>query len=215
MKNLHSTDARMDHVPDCLKGSTIVSLPKGMRVFQSGDVCEQFFYLLKGVVRVDLISLSGKAIMLYRVGSDQTCVLNTSCLLGGNDYCAEAHIEEDVEACIISQSEFDEKLNHSAEFRRLIFLSFSERLASMMSKIEEVAFVPIDTRLAARVLQLQNSSSTIKVTHDELATDLGTAREVISRKLAQWEKLGMIERGRGVVHILNTKQLQYLAAGDD
>ncbi len=215
MKNLHSTETRMDHVPDCLKGSTIVSLPKGLRVYQSGDVCEQFFYLLKGVVRVDLISLSGKAIMLYRVGSDQTCVLNTSCLLGGNDYCAEAHIEEDVEACIISQSEFDEKLNHSTEFRRLIFLSFSERLASMISKIEEVAFTPIDTRLAARVLQLQNSSSTIKVTHDELATDLGTAREVISRKLAQWEKLGMIERGRGVIHVLNTKQLLYLAAGND
>ena len=205
---------KLDHVPDCLKGSTIVSLPKGMRVFQSGDACDQFFYLLKGVVRVDLISLSGKAIMLYRVGSDQTGVLNTSCLLSGNDYCAEAHIEEDVEACIISHSEFEAKLNQSAEFRSLVFLSFSERLASMMSKIEEVAFVPIDTRLAARVLQLQHGNSTIKITHDELATDLGTAREVISRKLAQWEKLGMIERGRGSLTILNTEQLQYLASGE-
>jgi CRP/FNR family transcriptional regulator len=85
----------------------------------------------------------------------------------------------------------------------------------MMSKIEEVAFIPIDTRLAARVLQLQSTSPTIKVTHDELATDLGTAREVISRKLAQWEKLGLIERGRGILKILNTKQLQNLAIGEN
>ena len=214
MNFINIDQEKLDHVPDCLKGSNIVSLPKGMRVFQSGDACDQFFYLLKGVVRVDLISLSGKAIMLYRVGSDQTCVLNTSCLLSGNDYCAEAHIEEDVEACIISHSEFEAKLNQSAEFRSLVFLSFSERLASMMSKIEEVAFVPIDTRLAARVLQLQHGNSTIKITHDELATDLGTAREVISRKLAQWEKIGMIERGRGSLTILNTEQLQYLASGE-
>lgn len=214
MNFINIDQEKLDHVPDCLKGSNIVSLPKGMRVFQSGDACDQFFYLLKGVVRVDLISLSGKAIMLYRVGSDQTCVLNTSCLLSGNDYCAEAHIEEDVEACIISHSEFEAKLNQSAEFRSLVFLSFSERLASMMSKIEEVAFVPIDTRLAARVLQLQHGNSTIKITHDELATDLGTAREVISRKLAQWEKLGMIERGRGSLTILNSEQLQYLASGE-
>jgi CRP/FNR family transcriptional regulator len=202
------------HVPECLIGSNIISLPKGTRVFQSGDTCDQFFYVLKGVVRVDLISLSGKAIMLYRIGADQTCILNTSCLLSGNHYCAEACIEEDVEACIISHSEFEEKLNKSTEFRRLVFLSFSERLASMMSKIEEVAFVPIDTRLAARILQLQSSSNTIKITHDELASDLGTAREVISRKLAQWEKLGMIERGRGILTILNTQQLQYLASGE-
>ncbi len=214
MNHINIDQNRLDHVPDCLKGSTIVSLPKGTRVFQSGDVCDQFFYLLKGVVRVDLISLSGKAIMLYRVGSDQTCVLTTSCLLSGDDYCAEAHIEEDVEACILSHSEFEAKLNQSAEFRQLIFLSFSERLASMMSKIEEVAFVPIDTRLAARVLQLHHDNATIKTTHDELATDLGTAREVISRKLAQWEKLGLIERGRGNLTILNTEQLQYLASGD-
>lgn len=214
MNFINIDQEKLDHVPDCLKGSNIVSLPKGMRVFQSGDACDQFFYLLKGVVRVDLISLSGKAIMLYRVGSDQTCVLNTSCLLSGNDYCAEAHIEEDVEACIISHSEFEAKLNQSAEFRKLVFLSFSERLASMMSKIEEVAFVPIDTRLAARVLQLQHGNATIKITHDELATDLGTAREVISRKLAQWEKLGMIERGRGSLTILNSEQLQYLASGE-
>ncbi len=149
--------------------------------------------------------------MLYRFGADETCVLTTSCLLGGDDYCAEAHVEEDAKACIVPHTMFEARVNDSFEFRRLVFASFSERLVSMMNKIEEVAFIPIGTRLASRVLQIQNNEDIIIATHEQLASDLGTSREVISRKLAQWEQQGIIKRGRGSLRIINMAKIQRMA----
>ncbi|MEL6323865.1 MAG: Crp/Fnr family transcriptional regulator [Pseudomonadota bacterium] len=204
-------------IPDCLQGAQTVSLPRGHLVFQAGDPCSQFFYLLSGSIRVDLISKSGKAIMLYRFGGDETCVLTTSCLLGGDDYCAEAHVEEDARACVLSQAAFEERLGTSAAFRHLVFASFSQRLAEMMGKIEEVAFAPIDARLANWLLTPADASDPhqISVTHEKLAADLGTAREVISRKLSQWERLDIIARGRGVIQILDPNKLRRMATLGD
>lgn len=197
--------------PDCLAGSDHVALAAGTRIFQTGDACQQFFFLLSGTVRVDLIGRSGRAILLYRFGAGETCVLTTSCLMSGDDYCAEAHVEEDMRACVIPKAVFHDKLNTSPDFRVLVFASFSERLAAMMGTIENVAFVPIEARLATRVLQLNDSGAAIKTTHHQLAADLGSSREVISRKLAQWEKQGLIRRGRGFFYILNMSALQHLA----
>jgi len=208
-------DHETGDIPDCLEGAAIISLPSGQRVFQAGDACDHFFYLLSGSIRVDLISTSGKAIMLYRFGANETCVLTTSCLLGGDDYCAEAHVEDEARACVLPFAAFDLRLKDSPEFRHLVFSSFSHRLAAMMCKIEEVAFEPIDARLAKWVLHLGKNSSDVSVTHDQLAADLGTAREVISRKLAQWDQLGLIERGRGSLRILDQGRLQNMATLGD
>ena len=198
-------------IPDCLDGASVVSLAKGTRIFQAGDPCNQFFYLLSGSVRVDLVSITGKSIMLYRFGAQETCVLTTSCLISGDQYCAEAHIEEQTTACVLALSAFETRINQSAEFRKLVFGSFSQRLTAMMSKIEDVAFSSIDNRLAIRLLEIHAKTPLITITHEQLATDIGTAREVISRKLARWEDLGLIERQRGTVDILNLARLQEMA----
>lgn len=202
-------------LPDGLKGGQLVTLPAGTRVFQAGDACTQFFYLIEGAIRVDLIAKGGRAIMLYRFGADETCILTTSCLLSGDKYCAEAHTESDVQAYVVPFATFEAQLNQSEAFRRLVFSSFSERLASMMGKIEEVAFIPIETRLATRLLELTTSEGTVFATHDQLAIDLGTAREVVSRKLAQWEKSGLIQRARGSLRLVNVRKLENIAALGD
>ena len=203
------------HRPDCLKDASTVFVPKGTRVFQTGDPCNRFFYLLTGSIRVDLIARNGRTIMLYRFGGGETCVLTTSCLLGGDAYCAEAVAEEDTRACALPADAFEAQLSRSADFRRIVFSSFSARLAAMMEKVEEVAFVPIDRRLADRALQMHRQSPDIRITHERLAADLGTAREVISRKLAEWEKQGFIERGRGMFRIRDTAPLERLASLGD
>lgn len=208
-------DTCASSLPDGLKGGQLVTLPAGTRVFQAGDACTQFFYLIRGAIRVDLIAKGGRAIMLYRFGADQTCVLTTSCLLSGDKYCAEAHTESDVQAYVVPFASFEAQLNQSEAFRRLIFSSFSDRLAAMMERIEEVAFVPIETRLATRLLTLTASDGLVLITHDQLANDLGTAREVVSRKLAQWEKSGLIERARGAVRLVNVRKLENIAALGD
>ena len=198
-------------IPEMFANAQRVSLPAGTRVFQSGDACTQFFYLLSGSIRVDLISKTGKSIMLYRFGGDETCILTTSCLLSGDDYCAEAHVETDVEACVLPLNSFNAMLDQSDAFRSLVFTSFSQRLAAMMGKIEDVAFVPIEQRLAARVLDLADQTLWITATHEQLANDLGSAREVISRKLSLWEKQGLVERTRGAFQIVDFAGLKTLA----
>ena len=140
-----------DKIPDCLKPFDKVSILAGSRIFQSGDVCHQFVYLLEGSIRVDLISLSGKEVMLYRFGSGETCILTTSCLLSGEAYTAEAIAEQDIRAVVVSLVQFQKLLNESQDFRQLVFTSFAQRLTLMIAKIEEIAFMALDCRLA-RVL---------------------------------------------------------------
>lgn len=198
----------MNDIPDILHDATLVSIPKGTKVFEPGDPCKQFVYLKSGTVRVNLVSKSGKPIMLYRFGAGQTCVLTTSCILSGNVLCGEAVVEEDLEAYVIPINDFNEKLNTSHEFRNLVFESFADRLSSMMERIEEVTSSPIETRLADCLLKKQTDGKALSLTHDELATEIGTAREVVSRKLGEWHNDKIIHRSRGRIEILNMKKLK-------
>lgn len=202
-------------IPKVLRNAKEINIPKGTTVFEPGDPCKQFVYLKSGTVRVNLISKNGKPIMLYRFGAGQTCVLTTSCILSGDMLCGEAIVEEDVEAYIIPINEFEEKLGSSTEFRNLVFSSFANRLASMMERIEEVTSSPIETRLAVSLFEKYKCAEPIMVTHEELAADIGTAREVISRKLGEWHKKGIINRGRGSIDILDIKRLQELSMHRD
>jgi len=202
-------------VPDCLQGMQQIHMPKGAVVFEPGSSCNQFAYILSGKLRVDLLGGRGKPIMLYRFGGGETCILTTSCLLSGDTYTATATIEEDVEALIVPMSQFDKMLANSSEFRRIVFHSFSERLSTMMAKIEQIAFIPVEQRLAERLVQLNLAYGTdIQITHDQLAADIGTAREVISRKLKSLEKQGIITRDRGQISIANLQALQQLSCED-
>lgn len=197
----------MTEFPEVLQNAKLVHIPKGTTVFEPGDPCKQFVFLKSGVIRVNLVSRSGKPVLLYRFGAGQTCVLTTSCILGGNDLCGEAIVEENVEAYVVPINQFEEMLNNSSEFRNLVFTSFANRLTSMMDRIEEVTSTPVNTRLALRLLEKLREQDKILITHDELATDIGTAREVISRKLGEWHNKKIIKRSRGCIEILNIKKL--------
>ncbi len=201
--------------PECLSNAQEVSLDAGQQVFGAGDPCRNFYFLLDGSIRVDLIARSGKSIMLYRFGKNETCILTTSCLLGGEEYSAEAHVEKDITALALPEKEFQALLGTSADFRRLVFNSFASRLSTMMAKIDEVAFSPLDSRIASRLLELSKENEDLAITHEQLAADIGTAREVISRRLAGWEKEGLIMRHRGGLNILSPSGLKKLAVLGD
>jgi CRP/FNR family transcriptional regulator len=134
--------------------------------------------------------------------------------LSSDPYNAEATIEEPLKALAIPIQRFLSLIETSADFRELVFSSFALRLSAMMAKVEEVISVPIDQRLAIRALELRAEQHPIVTTHEQLAADLGTAREVVSRKLAIWEKKGWIKRGRGCFSITNKRQLECLAYDD-
>jgi len=202
-----------ENLPDCLHGFNQAHLSAGTQIFKDGDPCQQFFYLLSGTVRVDLTSHSGRQVLLYTFGAGETCVLTTATLLAAGNYNATATAEDNAIAITVPSTHFHDLMNNSQEFRTLVFRTFSNRLTNMMTTIEAVTFQPIEHRLAQRLLTLSKGyPDDITITHEQLATDLGSAREVISRKLALWEKTGIVERRRGGVRIVDHIYLKRLTA---
>lgn len=188
-----------------------IDIKAGSQLFRPGDSCQQFVYLLAGSVRVNLLSESGHSVLLYRLSSGDTCVLTTSCLLSHDNYNAEAIVEEDVTLLVMSAEKFRDALNNSDSFRQFVFASFSNRLSAVIKKVDEVAFQPIESRLASALLHSHAINQTISITHDQLAMEVGSAREVISRKLSLWQNNGLIDRGRGKLTLLDIPALENIA----
>ena len=185
-------------------------LPAGTQLFTISDPCEHYVVVLEGEVRVELLSITGQQLTLYRIFQGQSCVLTTACLLSGNNYSAQAITETNVEIVLLPKNEFNKMIDESVAFRQFVFDSFSERLATMMQRTSELATYSIDQRLAAALLarvERQNDRS-LAVTHGELAIEIGTAREVVSRRLAAFEKEGTVMRQRNYLEILSETQLQ-------
>ncbi|MEM1193671.1 MAG: Crp/Fnr family transcriptional regulator [Pseudomonadota bacterium] len=217
MAHIDAMTMQMDpaQLPPPLDGANPVSLPAGATIFEPGDPCTQFFFVLEGTIRVALTARNGRTVTLYRFGAGETCVMTTSCLLGGASYGAEANTQSAVRALVLTKNAFDTAFSQSAPFRQLVLTAFSDRLAQMMARIETIAFTPLDQRLAATLLEhLPGTARAIKLTHDDLAQDLGSAREVISRKLAQWEQDGLIIRQRGMITVTDRAALQNLSLRD-
>jgi len=193
-----------------LEKAQVVKLGHDRFVFHAGDLCQAFLILLSGEVRVQLTSANGREVTLYRIGPGGSCILTTSCLLSNEHYPAEAIAESDVEALAIPVSSFQSALESSQWFRRFVFDGFSTRLTSVIQKIEQIAFTGIDVRLAGVLLELDRKQVE-KITHQDIAVELGTAREVVSRHLKRFESEGWVRLGRGQVSIVDRQKIEALA----
>jgi len=198
-------------IRDELAALQLMKVPSGTVLFRDGDACQGYVFVLSGSIRVQKMDPEGREIVLYRVEDGQTCMLTTSCLLGGRPYPAEGVAEEETELALLSPKRLDALLSDAA-FRRFVLSMISLRVADLMALIEDVAFGRMDVRLARRLLELDNGSGELHLTHQQLATELGTAREVVSRLLKDFERRGLVELKRGSVLLPETKGLQELAA---
>jgi CRP/FNR family transcriptional regulator len=205
------SDAERPVVDKLLANAQIVKLEQGRFVFHAGDMCEAFLLLLDGEVRVQLTSAGGREVTLYRIGRGGSCILTTSCLLSHEHYPAEAIAESDVEAVAIPISSFEKSLESSRWFRRFVFDGFSTRLTSVIQKIEQIAFTSIDARLATVLIEFDKKGIE-KVTHQDIAVELGTAREVVSRHLKRFETEGWVKLGRGQVSLVDREKIESLTA---
>ena len=191
--------------------SRLVRVPSGSVVFGPGLAPENMLLLLSGTVRVQQVSDTGREMILYRVSSGESCVLTTACLLAQENYLAEGVAETDVEAVAIPRATFDYLLAQSAGFRTFVFSGYSERITELFRVINEVAFFRIDIRLARKLCDLVDAAGPARITHQELATELGTAREVVSRQLQEFKRRGWIETSRGRIALLDREALARLA----
>jgi len=190
-----------------------MKVPKGTVLFRDGDACQGYVFVLNGSVRVQKMDVEGREIVLYRVEDGQTCMLTSACLLGDKPYPAEGIAEVETELVLIPAGRFDELLANS-EFRKFALSMISDRIADLMALIEDVAFGRMDVRLARRLLELDDGSHALRLTHQQLATELGTAREVVSRILKDFERRSLVMLKRGEVGISDLSAMKRLATED-
>ncbi|HTO60024.1 MAG TPA: Crp/Fnr family transcriptional regulator [Bradyrhizobium sp.] len=192
-------------------GSLIIELPEGSRIFGPGQAPQHFLLLLEGTIRVQQTSETGREIVLYRVQAGESCALTTACLMGYEEYRAEGIAEARIRAVAIARVLFDDLIATSREFRQFVFTAFSRRVTNLFRVIEEVAFERIDVRLAHKLLQLAGHKHRVTATHQDLANELGSAREVISRQLQEFARRGWIKPSRGTIEIADLAALSRLA----
>lgn len=186
-----------------------VTMPSNHILFDLDSPCQAYVLLYAGSVRVVKPTFSGREILLYRLEPGDSCVLTASCLLGHTSYPAQGVTESDLTAFLLSQPVFNRLMETSAPFRAQVFHHFADRIADLMQLVEEVAFGQVDQRLAAYLLQ---RAPLLQTTHQQIADELGTVREVISRRLKQFEHHGLVQLARGQVRINDVQRLQQIAA---
>lgn len=195
---------------DLIKGSKVVSLPAGTQVFAPGQSADNLLLLLEGTVRVQQKSDTGREVFLYRVHAGESCVLTTACMLAFEEYSADGIAETDVTAVAIPRKTFDDLAACSSVFREFVFTAYSRRITDLFTLIDDIVFQRMDVRLASRLLELAGTQDIVHATHAMLGSELGTAREVISRTLAEFHRRGWVEQSRGEVHLTGRDGLERL-----
>ena len=190
-----------------------VQLSANQIVFHQGDQCGHYIIVVEGTVKVLGRSASGREIVLYRIEQQGSCVLTTSCLLAGGLYPAEGITETEVTAFLIPLPDFQQALAESEALRRFIFDSYGERLARMIGLVQEIAFERIEKRLARYLLEHVGAGFVLLRSHQEIADELGTAREVVSRQLKTFEQKDWIALSRNQVMFLNKTALETCSKG--
>jgi CRP/FNR family transcriptional regulator len=189
--------------------NALMSAPSKTVLFDVGMPCMMFPLLLEGEIQVVRNTLSGREIELYRVHPGEPCLVSTSCILGKNAYPARGLAVSPVRLATLSNTQFESLLIGHPPFRHFIFHSFTQRMSTLMEKVEQVAFMRLEQRLAHI---LTTASNPYIRTHQELADQLGARREVISRQLKMFERAGWIALSRGEIHILKPDALAQLAS---
>ena len=183
-------------------------IPAGHDVFLEGDRVDAIALLISGVVRVYKIGETGREITLYRFGNGQSCILTANAILSQKTFPALATVEQDAEAVMIPAKDFREWVARYDVWREFVFELLSQRLATVMAIVDEIAFRRMDTRLASLLLTRSRVQNPMRITHQEIASELGTSREVISRLLEDFSERGFVRAGRGEVEMVDPDGLQ-------
>lgn len=186
-------------------------LPAGQFLFRPGDQATGFLVILEGRVDVVLTGPSGREILLYAVEPGQSCVQTTLGLMGDERYSGEAVTTRPCRAVMIPRGQFLRLMDDSPGFRSFVFKAFGARMADMTRLLERVAFQSVECRLARALLTLAVADE-VRTTQEALAAQIGSAREVVSRRLEVMARRGLISTERGRVLLLDAAGLQDLAA---
>jgi CRP/FNR family transcriptional regulator, anaerobic regulatory protein len=197
-----------DELAATLRDAQRLAVPTGTVLFEQGQSCALFPLILKGTIRVSKPAANGRELPLYRLCEGDTCVITSACLLGGAAYSARGIAETDLDLVALPRQRFLALLDH-VPFRDFVFCLFSERIAELMQVVEEVAFRKLDERLAALLL---GKGRIVHATHQQLADELGSVREMVTRLLKGFSEARLVRLGREQIEILDAQALRGVAS---
>lgn len=199
-------DVRLDRLLD---EGQVLHAKAGTVLFDDESPCQAFPMLVEGVIRVSKTGANGRELQLYRVVPGESCILTSSCLLGHVAYNARGVAETDMVAVTLPQPVFSRLVSEHEPFRNYVFALFAERIAELMQLVEAVAFQRLDQRLAALLL---GKGKVVHTTHQALADELGSVREIVSRLLKSFAEQGLVSLAREQVEIVDAAGLRRVAA---
>lgn len=197
-----------DTLDELLAGATYMKVPAQAMMFDENQPCMGFPLLLSGSARVIKAAPNGRELHLYYVLPGEACILTSSCLLGQSNYQARCLVQEDLELVVLPPSTFRVLFSKLEAFREHVFSRFSERLSDLLQLVSAVTFQKLDQRLAAA---LTTRASPIQTTHQALADELGSLREIVSRLLKNFADQGWVRLGRERIEVVDAAALRRLA----
>lgn len=198
----------MASMPELLPRLNLMQVPAGTPLFREHDTCQGFPMVLQGEVRVSRSAANGRELELYRVLPGEMCLVSSAGLFAGQPLTAHGVTTAQTTLALLSPPDFQLAMADPC-FRNFVLGLFALRMANLTSLIEAVAFQRLDSRLAATLL---GHGQQVRATHQALADELGTVREIVTRLLHRFERDGMVELSRECITICNSTALRNLAA---
>ena len=190
------------------QAASLARIPAGHDVFLEGDRVDAIALLISGVVRVYKIGETGREITLYRFGNGQSCILTANAILSQKTFQAVATVEKEAEAVMIPAATFRDWVIRYDLWREFVFDLLSQRLSTMMEIVDEIVFRRMDARIASLLLTRARFQNPMRITHQEIAAELGSSREVVSRLLEDFSERGLIRSARGEIEVLDAEGLK-------
>lgn len=201
---------------DCDESFIKKTIPKGVKIFDEGDMCGGVPFILKGTVRVCKVGKTGKEMNIYRVSSGDTCILTVTCVLSNSPYPLTAIAEEEVETVIVPYEIFKNLMIISLPFQEYIYKLIITRYQELLTLIDETIFHSTDERIVRFLIKhTKKDGDVIETTHDKIGIEIGTAREVVSRFLKELERKNWIQLARGKIVVKNRTILEQRMANFD
>jgi CRP/FNR family transcriptional regulator, anaerobic regulatory protein len=194
-----------------IKRARSMDAPPNTIMFSGSSPCNNFMLILKGVIRIYQTAADGREMTLYRVEAGDLCILSLNSMLQNRAFNAIAETDTDVTALVLSADDFRHAMNVSETFRNYVLTTLTERLCETMYMIQSTAFNHLNMRLACMLGSLfeRNQGPVLKITHQDLAHELGTTREVISRILKEFERQDCVKLSRGHIELASAEGLEW------
>lgn len=182
-------------------------LDAGQIAYEVDGACNNYLMCIEGRTRITKTSTAGREMLLYKVENGGTCVLTTQCLLSHTNFPAASIAETRTELAAVPASWFHTFMAEMPAFRDFVIADYTKLLGAMFSFVDTLAFATVEQRLARRLLAEAGETKVVGKTHQQLASDVGSVREIVSRHLGDWERSGFVRNGRGQVEILDRAAL--------